>query len=249
MQTNGFIIHRNTLSVEECERIKSHNLDSWNHSDIMWELRSHTAIKQLFADLWNVPSDDLLTSFDGIYHRKPHESFSLPWHMDHNASHPFDKMSSVQGILAMSNIDESTGGTQLLPGSHLRTKALCYRHGIDDLHDTWEFTEVPDDDRIFSMGLLPLQPVLQTGDVLLWDSRLLHRVVEPNDPATSRWTAYLSMVPRSMVSESVLKKRKDAFKKGIATTHWVQTFIDRGGVRSRPNEYLLTDSRVTQMVY
>ena len=44
-----------------------------------------------------------------------------------------------------------------------------------------------------------------------------------------------------LADESVLKKRKDAFEKGIATTYWVQTFIDRGGVRSRPNEYLLTD--------
>ena len=249
MEHDGFVIYKNVLSVRECEDIKDHNLIYWNHSDVMWNLRCHPEIKRVFAEVWNVRQDDLLTSFEGIYHRRPFENFSLPWHMDHNASHPFDKISSVQGILAMSNIDEATGGTQLLPGSHRRTKGLCYRYKVDDNHDTWEFTEVSDDDRIFSMGLSPFQPVLQTGDLLLWDSRLLHRVVQPMDPATYRWTAYLSMVPRCMVPSKVLKQRKEGFEKGIASTHWVQTFVDRGESWVTPSRRLLMDARVLNMVY
>lgn len=235
-----------------CEEAQKEPENQWNHSRFMWKLRCHPFVKWVFSEVWKCRPEELLTSFDGIYHRPPHGSFVLPWHMDHDLSVSHDKMTSVQGVLALSNIDETTGGTQLLPGSHLRCRAVCERNRLDDESDgdddDWTYTEVDPTDRIFSMGLTPIQPKLAAGDLLLWDSRLLHRVVAQTDPSTCRWTAYLSMVPRSIVSDDVLEQRRTGFLKGVSTTHWVQTFVDRGETRRIPDQTLLHTPKVWNMV-
>ncbi len=248
MHRDGYEVFSGVLTEEECARVRSRRPRQWNHSRVMWDVRCHPNVKRVFADLWEVRPDDLLTSFDGVFHRTAGTEFTLPWHMDQNASHPFDTMSSVQGILALSDIDATTGGTQFLEGSHLRTKGLCYRLNVDTEEDTWEFTQVDEADRVFAMGLQVVQPSLKQGDLLLWDSRTLHRVVAPTDARSERWTAYLSMVPRSMVSDRVRSQRKEGFFRGATTTHWVQTFVDRGEEACPPPSNVVRDPKVLQMV-
>lgn len=248
-ERDGYTVVKGVLSPNEVSSAKrSLAHEKGNHSRGLWDIRCHPRVKRTFADIWGVDPDRLLTSFDGNYHRRAGEQFTLPWHMDHNASHPFDTLSSVQGILALTNVDEATGGTQLLPGSHRRTRALCNRLSADTEHDMWEYVSVPDGDRVFSMGCVPHQPSLAAGDVLLWDSRVVHRVVGPTDPCTERWTVYLSMAPADMVASSVKTKRKRGFQKGISSTHWVQRFVDRGDERVVPSENVLRDPHVRIMV-
>lgn len=213
----------------------------------MWDLRLHPNVTKAFATLWGVSPNDLLTSFDGLYDRPPGETFTLPWHIDHNDKHSTADMTSVQGLLALSDVNWDTGGTQLLPGSHRRAAELLERVGPS--REEWAFTEVPEDDALLThSGRCAVQPQLAAGDLLVWDSRTAHRVVAGFDPCSSRCTAYLSMVPRCFASERVCRERRHGFRDGVATTHWVQRFVDRGGARCRPPPAVVRDRRVRQMV-
>lgn len=248
-ERDGYTVIRGVLTPSEVVRAKRSLAHAQGtHSRGLWNIRCNPMVKKSFADVWGVRPEQLLTSFDGSYHRRAGEQFSLPWHMDHNASHPFDTLSSVQGVLALTDVDETTGGTQLLVGSHKRTRALCDRLSVDAECDTWEYVSVPEGDRVFSMGCTLHQPSLAAGDVLLWDSRLVHRVVGPTGPCTERWTVYLSMAPAEMVTPSVRAKRKRGFRNGVSTTHWVQNFVDRGDERIVPSRNVLHDPRVRIMV-
>lgn len=250
MDKDGYIVCRSVLSRVEVTAVRRglSRDGCGNHCRVLWNVRCHPNVKKTFADVWKVDPDELLTSFDGAYRRRPCDEFTLPWHMDHNASHPSETLSSVQGILALTDVDETTGGTQFLSESHRHTRALCARLAAEEDPNAWAYTQVPCDDRVFRMGLAVVQPTLQPGDMLLWDSRLVHRVVAPTVAATERWTVYLSMAPGSAVDASVRRKRKRGFRKGVATTHWVQRFVDRGDDPIPPPGSVLADRGVQSMV-
>ena len=65
---------------------------------------------------------------------------------------------------------------------------------------------------------------LNAGDLLIFDSRLVHRVIE-HQP---RSIVYVSMVPRKFISNLVERLRKKAYKKNYSTTHWCEKVIKTG---------------------
>ena len=64
-------------------------------------------------------------------------------------------------------------------------------------------------------------PHLNPGDLLIFDSRVIHRVI----PQKKRSVAYISMVPRRFISNLIERQRKKAFKKNLTTTHWCEKLI------------------------
>lgn len=56
-------------------------LQQWSvgHAQFIWDLRQNATIANLFAKLWDVPAQDLLTSFDGASFHMPPETTGSGW--------------------------------------------------------------------------------------------------------------------------------------------------------------------------
>lgn len=233
MEKYGYEIFKSVLPESECKILKdeiirqSPNVPHMAHSELMWNLRTDSRIKAIFEKLWG--TDDLIVGFDGTNHRpKNHEGLVLQWHVDQDETHP-EGVQCYQSILAIQSSNETTGSISVLPKSHLHHKALANRLG--DGSGGWEFLQIPDDDIIFRQCMRPVVPVLDAGDLLVWDSRTAHCVLPPKDKNSERTVAYFSYVPKSFCTSDVCQARLRAFTEGISTTHWPHRFVDRGETR------------------
>lgn len=241
MQRDGFEVVRGVLSEEEVKDFlrcieKDYNTKPHvSHSYAVWKLRTHERVQAPFKRIYG--TDSLCVGFDGVCLPNQGEGFTLGWHVDQNASHDSSKLQNVQSIIALTPHDESTGGLQLKRGSHVKHADLTK----GDVSRGWEFVEVEEED---VEEFDTVQPTLKRGDMCLWDSRLVHRVVLPTiQGGRGRGVAYMSFEPASNLTTSMRRRRMIAFKKGISTTHWASRLVDREEERSppdfQPNEEML----------
>ena len=211
MESDGYIIIRNAINYPSV-KLRKLKQDNRIHSKIMWQLRFK--IKKHFEKIWQ--TKDLVSSFDGNI--IDCDSFILPWHVDQNSTHGND-IRCVQGLLALTN----SCATQLLVGSHKYFQSMSNRCTSNNPYE-WENYNIPDTDYIWKKGLEIVTPKLNAGDLLIFDSRLVHRVIE-HQP---RSIVYVSMVPRKFISNLVERLRKKAYKKNYSTTHWCEKVIKSG---------------------
>ena len=113
-----------------------------------------------------------------------------------------------------------------MPGSHLMAAELLERHPAWTERPRQDFCALhPSDPLQGEEVLVPLMP----GDLLLWDSRLVHGAKvgsnyfsdgEGVDPAIlARASMLVTMGPRDKASREVLTKRKQSVHKGWHFTH------------------------------
>lgn len=216
MEKNGFIIIRNAIRFPNI-KLKSLTKYPNNHSSTMWSLRF--LVKKYFEKIWQ--DSDLVSCFGGniVYN----SNFSLPWHIDQNNSstnnlnnHDF---SCLQGVLALSYSD----CTDFLCGSHKYFNSLSKRCCSNNPFE-WEYYEIPKNDCIWNKGLSIYTPQLFPGDLLIFDSRTIHRV----NKSHNRSVAYISMFPRKLIKNNILRLRYNAFKKAANTTHKCEKLIITG---------------------
>lgn len=227
MDRDGFEIIRQVIPSEEAERCATRALeemetrDNMSHSDTIWSLRTHPSVLSLFRRLWN--TEDIVTGFDGI--GVSHGDFVLPWHVDqerHSAT-----CIGIQGIMALSRHDATTGGISIISGTHKQHSSVVVPN---DAHE-WEYQEMDVTRYMGSMDVMT--PMLAPGDMCVWDSRTCH-CVRAGSGSARRITAYLSFEPRAHVTSKVARRRRRAVTEGIATTHWASRFVDREDARCPP---------------
>jgi hypothetical protein len=236
LHRRGFCVVRGVLDDVDAIR-REIALDPTAQSRGMWRIRTAPRVKRCFEALWNEP---LIVSFDGATVKMPGESgLELGFHVDQDLVS--DECICVQGVVALSDSNATTGSVVLVPGSHRRFAALVHRCGDPVLYTkgacdgVWQGFAVPEDDIIFRQCLPAEQPALAPGDAVFWDSRLVHAVPAAEDPASERVVAYVSMSPRRWASERTLKARKRAFRDGAATTHWPHEMYRRRGSLRPPS--------------
>lgn len=182
--------------------------------------------------MWD--QDTLITGFDGIGVQQATKTpFVLPWHVDQDSRHP-DGMVCVQAVLALSDSDT----TEFAVASHVLHAQLV----AGSKRQAWQFVNV-DAETIKAFDIE--RPSLEPGDVVLWDSRTVHRV---NTGAKSRVVAYLSMVPVHAASVPTLRQRRLLYDQGAATTHWAQHLVVRGTCRQPTVLYRDASPRRKQLV-
>ena len=166
MEDDGFCVYKNVVDAATAQRWTEAMMKVGHahaHSRLMWDIRRHENVQRVFADIWKVQPSDLLCSFDGGTHRASGEdAFTLPWHVDQDASHGPGCI-NVQGVLALQRVDKQSGGTAFARGSH-KSHAKWVTHVCDE----WEFVEI-DDQLILPDSVI--QPVLEPGDMVIWDNR------------------------------------------------------------------------------
>jgi endonuclease/exonuclease/phosphatase family metal-dependent hydrolase len=214
----------------------------FNHSDFMWAARTNPVVLKAFSRVWGVgEEDELISSFDGGNVFRPTNPAQGGcaewatqggwWHVDQStlcAGHT--GRCSIQGLVAYTDADETTGGLCVVPGSHLQHEELCARAADPAAGD---FVTVPASDPVLATpGRLV---TARAGDLILWDSRTVHC----NTPATrapaasvpldsspaaqlKRIASYVCLVPRSFATEATIARRQDAYRSNTGSTHWPQ---------------------------
>jgi len=209
--------------------------DGIGQSDFLWHVRELPRVRQAFAAIWGVETNDLLTSFDGSNIFRPwhhsastrHQKTSGSWfHVDQGATST--DFCCVQGLVSFFPANTGTGGLTVIPGSH-RIHTEFIKHNA--LYNG-DLVMVPKNDPVLAA---PKRLVTcQAGDLLLWDSRCIHC----NTPATTtptaptneflRLVAYVCMKPVPSPKDfggedkaSVFfSRRVNAYLQGATTSHW-----------------------------
>lgn len=150
-------------------------------SDFMWYLRGLPHVKAAFAALWG--TDDLLVSFDGSVVFRTQDPTLVPtdgywWHVD-QSPRLMPNADCVQGILAMTASDPDVGGLVLVDGSHRHFPSFYeQRYGgvLDLAPQALNYFSIPrwDPEAHAHLAGHAVQPHLEAGDLIVWDSRTLH---------------------------------------------------------------------------
>ncbi|CAF1361531.1 unnamed protein product [Adineta steineri] len=208
------------------------NSDGIGQSEFMWNIRSNRNVKRVYSQIWN--TNELLVSFDGcgIYRdwRYDSEWKTKPawYHVDQN---PVIKphRCCVQGFVSLTNQNEKTGGLIVFPHTHLRFQELS---NLGNRRS--DFLMIRSKHPIFDGGQAIGKLVqCQTGDLVLWDSRLVHcnspafltDEIDRNQPIDLlRIVAYVSMSPTTFIRGYTLdefrKQRKLLVQNNCTLSHW-----------------------------
>ena len=241
LHADGFQVVPEVVPRAQCNqwlsRVRTSAAARQSHSDVMWSIREHEAITDVFARVWGCDTDKLCTGYDGAGYRKPNtRGLELGWHLDQGPHHEAG-MVGVQAVLCLTNMNERTGGTAFLKGSHTHHSELCERACTDSDYEeqgAWEFVDVDPDDPIVHTHET-VQPHASKGDILIWDSRTVHCVLPPLDPTTERAVVYLSMLPAARLTPQDRVTRRIFYEDGVSTTHWPTPCVDRGEKRAVPS--------------
>eukprot|EP00996_Jenningsia_fusiforme_P001525 NODE_2401_length_1209_cov_14.089655_g2190_i0.p1 GENE.NODE_2401_length_1209_cov_14.089655_g2190_i0~~NODE_2401_length_1209_cov_14.089655_g2190_i0.p1 ORF type:complete len:354 (-),score=28.87 NODE_2401_length_1209_cov_14.089655_g2190_i0:146-1129(-) len=209
------------------------------HSAAAWHARSHPSICDVFARIWK--TEDLLTSMDTFIGWRPWwKSFEgEDWrprverlHVDQSPLRPGFRC--VQGMLVLRDVDPSVGGLQFVPRSHTpevqQQQAERYPRAFAD------WCQLKPDDPFIGCGRLV---EAQAGDLILWDSRLIHGgfvgpgpkscdAHETSEGGLARHVLTVCMLPRHEASARALEGRRRALAQGLALSHWPSKFEPHG---------------------
>ncbi|KAK9417583.1 putative Phytanoyl-CoA dioxygenase [Seiridium unicorne] len=209
------------------------------HEKFVWDARLEPGVLDAFSTLWG--TEELLVSFDSLNVTLPNRK-DIPrkgaW--EHIDQSPLRRgLHCVQGILNLSPSGPEDGGLVVYPGSHALNDEF-----FDTQTDkgTWE----PLDRYMFNekqlawfhgKGIQPHKVCADVGDLILWDSRVIHYGAEPTEKSNQiRTVIYAAYTPARLASPDQLAVKKSMFEKFGGTTHW-----PHDNIVPRPTETYLED--------
>jgi len=236
-----------------------------------WKLRESAA--PIFARIWDVQPNQLISSIDAIsYHIAP-ENFEPPrgqfkgrtwWHTDQSLLIPGNHC--IQGFYNLDNCGPTEGCLSVLQGSNLFHPELKPRfHASTDdkeLKNNWYV--INDAEYNFLVGEKGCQwrfVCPPKGAFVVWDSKTIHMGTEPRIPRPNpvdRLVYYICMLPRMAknyngysctgIKPRDVQKKIDAFTTHRTTTHWpypVKLFAKKP--RFFTQEITIDPSRIPRM--
>lgn len=200
-----------------------------------WRIRALESVRHVFSSIWG--TDELLVSMDSVllwlpwWINKEWEPVSEGLHLDQN---PFFKREKccVQAMVPLLNVTEQSGGLEVVPFSHRERETEQFRVAHQQYsRSPSDFCVLRDKDKLSSP---PVLLKAMAGDLILWDSRLLHggRVGLGNSvaadaaaPELARISVPVCMTPRAFASASVQQRRRKRFQTGNTYTHWPHELV------------------------
>ena len=205
------------------------------HLGATWYLRSLPKLREVFSKFYE--TEDLIVSLDGMILWRPwseDESLQPGSSKLHSDQNPKTKpgFHCVQGMLPLYPVNEDVGGTVVVPKSHNIQSELLARNP-EWGSSSRDYCVVSTSDPVQgSEVLIPLHP----GDLLLWDSRLVHagRVGEGRGVTEdlARASLCVCMGPRERATREVIARRRNAVVEGWCFNHWPW---EAAGTRGRIN--------------
>lgn len=198
------------------------------HNPAMWYARLLPSVKKVFEIIYD--TKDLLVSYDTMNIVRPYtlatnRTKPLPPHIDQNPLFEPEFM-CYQGLLNLIDSEMKDGGTMILSGSHKHFGNYTkYSKNKLDINTGGHYRFIGEHEKNMISDMVC--PTLKVGDFLIWDGRLVHGVAPPKkNKKDKKGTAYLrrsvvyiSMIPRTKLSEENIKIRYSWFQKGITSGH------------------------------
>lgn len=243
------------------------------HSSFAWYIRYNPAVQSVFASLFNITPEELITSLDGLVvwrAGKEHRTDVGWFHLDQNPQKK-PNFEAVQGLVNLLPVTASTGGNVLVANSHKQFphhytgssddaegSNSCtgfYRQRLNELKGE-DWMEVDPNDSHLLNPINIITCLLNPGDLLLWDSRTVHcsfpgddacedTYIPSKDRGLIRAGGLVSMMPRSRATDDVLNGRVDAVRSSRTLTHWANKCALLG--EEHEEEALLESRRIEIM--
>lgn len=210
-------------NVPSVSEINTFNHYGVVHERFVWDIRLEPGIREVFSQLWK--TDELLVSFDAL-------NITLPRRVGHVArkkwphidQSPYrEGLQCVQGIANLSQSGPDDGGLTVYPGSHKVTEEFFQTNTNRENWTRKDFYKYTPEELVWfeEKGYKEHKVVAEPGDLIIWDSRLVHFGAEQKGNSdVIRTAVYLSYAPRSFASAEALAAKKEAFERWLATTHW-----------------------------
>lgn len=189
-----------------------------------WYVRGKPRVQAVWAGLFGVRTDELITSFDGISLLRP-SGVNPSWrthagnfHIDgRRGEGGFDpeRRAVCQGLVNLLPTAAHKGGNVVVPRSHCRYRELSEKYSENGLKPNTGDIMRSHPEELAGAIRVEMFP----GDALVWDDRTIHGSgpgvgAGATDPELERAAVLCSMYPRSLATQTVLESRKLAIAKG-----------------------------------
>ncbi len=212
---NGYVVVDNVATqinmdnlVEKMQTLPSYAntkgfLDFY-HDDCLAQLRQSIRLHKVFTTI--LQHHDLWVVFDRVIYQKAnkHQDDLTP-HVDQNPIR-YPNFKEVQGMLALKDMNETTGTLALIPKSHLFFHSK-YSKWINSTKEN--YVEYQDDDLELFHGLN-----LKKGQFVIWDSRTTHSRVRGTKKLSNRYAALISFCIADQWDTKLVSERIQAYKSG-----------------------------------
>ena len=193
------------------------------HMQAVWDVRQHPNVIDVFSKIWE--TEDLLVSFDGLSIHLPPEITNKGWYRNNSWLHTDQspKKTGVhcyQGLINLYPVNDNDATLSVLEGSHKKHSEFFKEFKKENIKEDWY--RINEDEKKW-IGCKQYCVKGDEGSMFLWDSRTFHQGIEAQRKRkipNFRIAIYVCMTPKTLCSESNLKKRIDAFRNLRMTTHW-----------------------------
>lgn len=179
------------------------------HTEMAWYIRTRPKVLGVFEELWGTA--DLLTSFDGFGYNPATEKPCRNTVWLHSDQSPNKKgVHCYQAFVALTSNTTST--FNCVPGSHFKHQDIFSA----SLKPSANWQPLAPASKA-SWGAKSIDVAVKRGDMVIWDSRLLHQNKYSSE---FRLVQYVCMKPRQGANPAAIKKRLKYFKAQRTTSHW-----------------------------
>ncbi|CAL1531291.1 unnamed protein product [Lymnaea stagnalis] len=194
-----------------------------------WAVRLQ--VKKYFTQLWG--TEQLLTSVDAVAIGQPPELGVEEFDNDSNHWLHVDQcaarlgLHAYQGAVYLETAEEEDWTFEVLEGSHQHLETFYGRNDKAKIRSVntglWRMRD--EDIRWYeSLGCSRRRVPARAGDLLLWDSRLVHANARPKQGRQhhDRWrlVVLVCMGPAAFSTKEDMAKKRRAYKEMLMTAHW-----------------------------
>ena len=197
------------------------------HAQFAWDARQNEKIVEIFSKFWNLNPEDLLVSFDGSSFHLPPEKTNRGWNRNNtwyhtDQSYTRNDFECIQSFVTLNDINKGDGTLAFMEGSHKFHSIVADKFKIQDKAD-WHKIDKSIEEFYLEHGCNYKKISCPKGSLVFWDSRTIHCGVEPfkqREKDNLRAVIYLCYMPRYLISNANLRKKKEAFNNIRTTNHW-----------------------------
>jgi ectoine hydroxylase-related dioxygenase (phytanoyl-CoA dioxygenase family) len=201
----------------------------WNigHAQHVWDLRQNPKVASVFANIWNVNNDELVTSFDGCsFHLPPEETnrgyFRNNYWFHTDQSFTRSGFECIQSWITGYDVDEDDATLAFMEKSNNYHSDFQKAFNITEKDDWYKINET-EQQFYLDKGCEIKRISCPAGSMVLWDSRTIHCGIESTKGRPYpkiRYVGYLCYMPRKLATKVNLKKKQKAFHELRTTSHY-----------------------------
>jgi len=197
------------------------------HCQMAWDVRQNPKIVNVFANFWNVKSEELLVSFDSSSLHFPPEITGDEFWTDQyrwyhtDQSYTTNNFTHLQSWITGLDVNEGDSTLAFLENSHKYHKEFAEYYDINDTND-WYRLNTDELNFYYDKGCKEKIISCPKGSLVLWDGRTIHCGLEPNKNRITpnfRCITYLCYMPRGFATDEQIIEKQQIFNSMLTTTH------------------------------